>query len=624
LQAEPNSDRLANAGARASELPVEEHSLRRQIDGLRDFAIFMLDKSGRVATWNPGAEHFQGYSADEIIGSRLSRFFTPEDAALGVPERDLTHAEAHGHFEDEGWRVRRDGSRYWANVILTALRDEHDNLIGFGTVVRDITERKRSVEQFRLAIEAAPTGMLMMDHSGAIVLVNEQIEKLFGYPREELLGKKIEVLVPERFRALHPDFRQTFFSDPKVRAMGGGRELYGLRKDGSEIPIEIGLNPLETPEGRFVLSSVVDITERKRSVEQFRLAIEAAPTGMMMVNDAGIIVLVNMQVERLFGYSRAELLGQKIEMLVPARFRGNHPGFRDAFFLNPKSRAMGGGRDLYGVRKDGTEIPIEIGLNPLSTPEGNFVLSSVVDITGRKRADQERESLLGQLRSLNADLERRVGERTAELTATLREREILLQEIHHRVKNNLQVISSLINLQVRQLEDGSSRDALEECQTRVQAIALIHEKLYQSKDYSRVPFSEYARGLADSVFSALRVSNNTVALEFAIEPLSLGVDKAIPCGLILNELITNCLKHAFPQSRCGRVRVEMRQDGPRDVVLCVRDDGVGMPKGFDPGSSTSLGMSLVYTLLEQLEGNLDIESDRGTTFRLRFPMEASE
>jgi PAS domain S-box-containing protein len=466
--------------------------------------------------------------------------------------------------------------------------------------------------------------MLMMDHAGAIVLVNEQIERLFGYPRQELLGQKIEMLVPERFRRRHPDFRQEFFHDPKVRAMGGGRDLYGLRKDGSEIPIEIGLNPLDTPEGRFVLSSVVDITERKRSVEQFRLAIEAAPTGMMMVDDAGVIVLVNMQVERLFGYSRAELLGQKIEMLVPARYRGHHPGFRREFFGDPKARAMGGGRDLYGVRKDGTEIPIEIGLNPFTTPEGDFVLSSVVDITSRKRADQERESLLGQLRALNADLERRVGERTAELTATLREREVLLQEIHHRVKNNLQVISSLINLQVRQLEDNSSRDALAECQTRVQAIALIHEKLYQSKDYSRVPFSEYARGLADSVFSALGVSNNMVGLKFAIEPLSLGVDKAIPCGLILNELITNSLKHAFPQSRRGSVLVEMRRDGPGDVIMSVSDDGVGMPRDFNLAESTSLGMSLVYTLVEQLEGRLDIENDSGATFRVWFPMETAE
>ncbi len=596
-------------------------NLRLQIDGLRDFAVFSLDRDGCVATWNAGAQLLLGHEPDQVLGDSFARFFEPEDAAAGIPRRELECAERDGHFESEGWRLRMDGTRFWANTIITALRAPNGALVGFGKVIRDITERKRSVEQFRLAIEAAPTGMLMMDSTGAIVLVNVQVEKLFGYPRAELLGQRIEMLVPERFRARHPDFRRAFFGDPKSRSMGAGRELYGLRKDGTEIPIEIGLNPLQTPEGSFVLSSVVDITERKRSVEQFRLAIEAAPTGMLMMDQDGKIVLVNVQVEKLFGYPRDELLGRQIEMLVPERFRARHPDFRRAFFGDPKSRSMGAGRELHGLRKDGTEVPIEIGLNPLQTPEGNFVLSSVVDITERKRADQERENLLGQLRTLNADLEQRVSERTSELRATLREREVMLQEIHHRVKNNLQVISSLINMQIRQFDDRSSRDALEECQTRVQAIALIHEKLYQSKDYARVPFSEYARSLVANVFEATGQSPNAVALQFSMEDLPLGVDKAIPCGLVLNELITNALKHAFPNGRRGIVRVDLRRDDGC-LVLTVADDGVGMPADFDHLTSSSLGMSLVHTLAEQLEGEVTIVRDGGTLFRVRFPMEA--
>jgi PAS domain S-box-containing protein len=615
--------RRAPAAHLGANLFEGEQSLRMQINGLRDFAIFALDARGCAATWNAGAERLMGYTADEILGKGIECLFPSEDVTSGLPARELELARRDGRYEHEGWRLRKDGSRFWANVIFTALRDASGHLVGYGKVMRDITERKHSVEQFRLAIEAAPTGMLMMDEDGRIVLVNVQIEKLFGYPREELLGQRIEFLVPERFRERHPEFRASFFAEPKSRAMGRGRELFGLRKDGTEVPIEIGLNPLQTPEGNFVLSSVVDITERKRSVEQFRLAIEASPTGMLMMDEAGAIVLVNVQIEKLFGYPREELLGQRIELLVPERFRERHPDFRGSFFAEPKARAMGRGRELYGLHKDGTEVPIEIGLNPLRTSEGNFVLSSVVDITERKRADRERDSLLGQLRSLNADLEQRVNDRTAELRSTLREREVLLQEIHHRVKNNLQVISSLINMQVRQLADVSSRDALEECQTRVLAIALIHEKLYQSKDYSRVPFSEYARGLIDNVFSALGTSNDAITLELAIEDLLLGVDKAIPCGLILNELITNALKHAFPNGRKGSVRVELRREGDRDIAFAVSDDGVGMKPGFKLEESTSLGLSLVYTLVEQLEGSVDISTSPGTTFRVCFPMEAA-
>jgi PAS domain S-box-containing protein len=363
------------------------------------------------------------------------------------------------------------------------------------------------------------------------------------------------------------------------------------------------------------------ITLAGPETEQFRLAMEAAPTGMILVDGLGQIVLVNAQVERIFGYSREEVMGQPIEMLMPERFRARHPGFRGAFFGEPKSRPMGAGRDLFGLRRDGTEVPIEIGLNPLLAPGGRFVLSSVVDISERKRADREREELLGQLRTLNSELEQRVDARTAELVATLEKREVLLQEVHHRVKNNLQVISSLINMQVRSLGDDASRDALHECQRRVQAMALIHEKLYQSKDYARVPFSEHARSLADSVFHATGVSPEGVSLDLDIQDVALAVDTAIPCGLILNELITNALKHAFPDGRCGTIRVELARTPGGEVRLAVGDNGVGLPPGVSVHDSPSLGLHLVRMLARQLDARLEVEATRGTCFRLTIPGE---
>ncbi len=223
----------------------------------------------------------------------------------------------------------------------------------------------------------------MIDRSGTIVLVNTQIERLFQYQREELLGKAIELLVPSAFREKHPDYRDSFFSEPKTRAMGVGRDLFGLRKDGMQIPVEIGLNPLVSEGETFVLASVVDISERKRSEERLRLVVEAAPSGMIMVDESGHIVLVNSQVERLFDYSRDELIGQSIDRLVPSGVRDKHPEHRAAFFADPKARAMGVGRDLYGERRDGTRVPVEIGLNPLMTEGERFVLASIVDITNK-------------------------------------------------------------------------------------------------------------------------------------------------------------------------------------------------------------------------------------------------
>jgi two-component sensor histidine kinase len=228
---------------------------------------------------------------------------------------------------------------------------------------------------------------------------------------------------------------------------------------------------------------------------------------------------------------------------------------------------------------------------------------------------------LGQLRTLNAELEQRVLARTSELLAALKEREVLLQEVHHRVKNNLQVISSLINMQLRSL-GGAGRDALLECQTRVQAIALIHEKLYQSQDYAHVPFSEYTRGLAANVFRAIDVSPEGVALELSVEDVSLAVGKAIPCGLILNELITNALRHAFPDGRTGLIRVELAPVDGGGLRLAVRDDGVGLPAGLDFETSPSLGMQLVRMLSRQLGAALEVTSGGGTCVRLTVPPEA--
>jgi len=249
-------------------------------------------------------------------------------------------------------------------------------------------------QRFRLVVEAAPNSMVMIDQAGKIIMINTQVERVFGYSRAELLGQPVEMLLPERFRSHHPELRRRFFADPQPRPMGAGRDLYGLKKDGSEFPVEIGLNPIETNEGTMVLSAIVDITARKaaelalrESEQRFRLVVEAAPNAMVMIDRAGKIVMVNTQAERVFGYSRAELVGQPVEMLLPERFRSHHPGLRKTFFVDPRPRPMGAERDLYGLKKDGSEFPVEIGLNPIETEEGTMVLSAIVDITARKAAE---------------------------------------------------------------------------------------------------------------------------------------------------------------------------------------------------------------------------------------------
>ena len=244
-----------------------------------------------------------------------------------------------------------------------------------------------SGDLFRQLIDSAPDAMVVMGENGTIELVNLQAEALFGYARDELLGQAIEVLVPERFREAHVGHRSKFVASPKSRPMGSGLELFGRRKDGSEFPIEISLSPLKTESGLLVSSAIRDITTRKRAEQKFRGLLEAAPDAIVIVDLEGRIVLVNAQTERLFGYPRSELLGERVEMLVPKRLRAQHQVHRTSYSRTPKARGMGANLELFGVRRDGSEFPVEISLSPLETDEGPLISSAIRDITQRKEAE---------------------------------------------------------------------------------------------------------------------------------------------------------------------------------------------------------------------------------------------
>jgi PAS domain S-box-containing protein len=388
-------------------LRVSEDQHRTLLNEIDDHAIFMLDPRGQVVTWNVGAERITGYRSQQIVGSNFSCFFARADVKRGRPAEILQIAAARGRHEEHGPRVRNDGSQYLASTTYTALRDPGGGLRGFSEITRDLSETKESGAKYLGLLEAAPDAMVVVNQSGEIVLLNLQAEKQFGYRRDELLGQKVSSIVPEGFaeRLVADGLRSA--EDALAQQIGTGIELTARRKDGSEFPIEIMLSPLRSPEGILVTAAIRDISVRKAAEthlaqmeSRYRGLLEAAPDAMVVVNQLGEIVLLNLQAEKQFGYRRDELLGQKVSNIVPQGFaeRLVADGLRSA--EEALAQQIGTGIELTAKRKDGTEFPIEIMLSPLGSAEGILVTAAIRDISVRNAADAHLVQMESRYRGL--------------------------------------------------------------------------------------------------------------------------------------------------------------------------------------------------------------------------------
>lgn len=339
------------------------------------------------------------------------------------------------------------------------------------------------------------------------------------------------------------------------------------------------------------------MSEKRIELDEYLgLAFDRIPVAMIVVDGQGSITRLNRLAEVTFGYAPRELLGRPIEALVPHRYRDAHPHHRQGFLSETQARPMGGGRDLKGLRKDGTEFPVEIGINPVHTDAGPMVLSVIVDLTERKQNEKRVQDALQQ-------------------------KDLLLREVHHRVKNNLQVIHSLLDLQALQCKDVSLIGMLRESQNRIRSMALIHQTLYQSQDLAKVDFGHFLDRLLSRMTEIYASASRTITVDVNAHGVRLPINEAIPCGLIVNELVSNALKHAFEDRSAGTISVNLREHADRWIELTVSDDGTGIPEDLDLLRTGSLGVQLVSLLTRQLHGQLDIQRSRPTRFSLRFQLD---
>ncbi len=464
-------------------------------------------------------------------------------------------------------------------------------------------------------LEAAPDAMVVIDRQGTIVLVNAQTESVFGYSRAELLGRSVEILVPETLHEIHRKHRQEYVTEPHVRSMGSGLDLQARRKDGSEFPVEISLAPLETGGQLLISAAVRDVSNKRREERLFRGLLEAAPDAMVIVDQTGTIVLVNAQVERRFGYERSELIGKTVEMLVPERFAGMHVAFRSGYVAGPRTRPMGLAGDLYARRKDGSEFPVEISLAPLETDEGLLVSAAVRDISERRRMQEEADRVKDEFFATVSH------ELRTPLTSMLGYSELMaeLEQLSPQGKRFLSVITRSAERELRLVDDLLTLVAIEESGLTIRTAMIDLEPIVRDA-------VEAARPRAEEV-------DIDLSLDIPGFPIQVMADRD-RIGQALDNLLSNALKFT-PAG--GSVKVRLRATAT-DAEIEVSDSGMGIGE-VDPnriferlyrsGSAIAqqvpgagLGLTIALAIVEAHRGTIGVvkTGTTGTTFRMSFPI----
>ena len=478
------------------------------------------------------------------------------------------------------------GIAFWRYVSISKINTE---------LLRTMSERNRteaalreSEKRYHTLFEQSPDGVVLIDTAGKMIEFNETAHRQLGYSREEFAKLSLSDIDP-------------FESPEEIRARIGkildaGKDEFEVKhrtKQGDIRYVQVIAQVIILSGSPVFYEIWQDITDHRQAEEallasekKYRLLFDFAPVGIVVADLAGNILAANSALEKTLGYTLDEMQHIKLgEVCV-------NPDEKTQIIDEVTRKGLVEDREVRLIRKDGTIYDALLDINLTEMNGQKVLLTMSRDITEHKLAEKQ-------------------------IQQSLREKETLLREIHHRVKNNLAVISSLLSLQAEGISDEGLRRALEESQQRMKSMALVHEHLYQKNDFSRINYKDFIVDVIKELESIYHKRNGTIEIKLNIEDLTLDIDSAIPCSLIINELVTNAYKYAFPDNRSGELGISFAKEDDA-YILTIKDNGIGLPKGVDYRNSNTLGLQIVNVLCKQLRGNLEMRVDRGTEAVITF------
>jgi|HubBroStandDraft_6_1064221.scaffolds.fasta_scaffold17589_3 PAS domain S-box-containing protein len=625
LESEIHERRESEIDLRMSESRFREHA---ELLDLTYDAVIVRNLRNEITYWNHGAEELYGWRAEEILGKVTHELFQT------VFPKDLPEIEAEtlekGSWEGELTHRRRDGSVVTVSSRRVLRRDAKGEPSGILESNRDRTQHKQEEEKFRNLLESAPDAMVIVNQRGQIQLINAQTEKLFGYSREELIGMRVEILVPQRFQSQHSGHREAYAQSPQPRSMGAGLDLYGRRKDGSEFPVEISLSPLETREGTLVSSAIRDVTQRKKLAEEFlehevrfRMLIDAVKDyAIMSLDGEGLVTTWNAGAQRLNGYSSEEIIGQHMSRFYPEADIASRKPERAL----QQAASAGHMEDQdWRVRKDGSHFWAEVAITAVHDSAGKLIgfVKIAKDITSRRDAEE-------QIRKLNAELTQRVDE----LGSANRELESFSYSVSHDLRAPLRHVDGFAPILKDEYSLAMPAEAIRYLDRILEAATHMGQLIDDLLNLARIGRTELKRekkqiaGLVKQVMTELPAEAQERNIEWRIEPLpEMNCDPGL-VKLVVANLLANAVKFTRRQP-VAVIEVGSRvTDG--QLTIFVRDNGVG----FDPRyadklfgvfqrlhrqedfEGTGIGLVTVRRIIRRHGGEIWTESqvDAGTTF----------